>query len=169
MILIISYLIFSFILDGVMSNYVSINLVDPSIFRTIYSIIAIVVIYDYFKDDRKYLYIILILGILFDIVYTNTFILNIFIFIIIYFILKKLDYLLPNNILTINIKSLIVVYSYHIITYIILLLIHYNTYNMKILSNILIKSTIMTIIYTTLSYLIIKKIYSKFYDRKIKK
>lgn len=168
MILIISYLIFSFILDGVMSNYVSINLVDPSIFRTIYSIIAIVVIYDYFKDDRKYLYIILILGILFDIVYTNTFILNIIIFLIIYLILEKLDYLIPTNLLTINLKALISIFIYHIMTYLILLMVHYNNYNLSLLWMIIIRSIIMTIIYTSISYIIIKKIADKKNLKKIK-
>lgn len=168
MILIISYLIFSFILDGVMSNYVSINLVDPSIFRTIYSIIAIVVIYDYFKDDRKYLYIILILGILFDIVYTNTFILNIIIFLIIYLILEKLDYLIPTNLLTINLKALISIFIYHIMTYLILLMVHYNNYNLSLLWIIIIRSIIMTIIYTSISYIIIKKIADKKNLKKIK-
>lgn len=151
-----------------MSNYVSINLVDPSIFRTIYSIIAIVVIYDYFKDDRKYLYIILILGILFDIVYTNTFILNIIIFLIIYLILEKLDYLIPTNLLTINLKALISIFIYHIMTYLILLMVHYNNYNLSLLWMIIIRSIIMTIIYTSISYIIIKKIADKKNLKKIK-
>lgn len=168
MILIISYLIFSFILDGVMSNYVSINLIDPSIFRTIYSLVALVIIYDYFKNDRKYLYIIVTLGILFDIVYTNTFILNIIVFLVIYLILEKLDYLIPTNLLTINLKTLISIFTYHIMTYLILLMVHYNNYNLSLLWKILTRSIIMTIIYTSISYLVIKKIADKNNLKKIK-
>lgn len=151
-----------------MSNYVSINLVDPSIFSTIYSIVSLVIIYDYFKNDRKYLYIIFILGLLFDIVYTNTFMLNIIIFIVIYLILEKLDYLIPTNLLTINLKSLISIFVYHIMTYLILLMVHYNNYTLSLLWTILTRSIIMTIIYTSISYLIIKKIAEKKNLKKIK-
>lgn len=168
MIVIILYLIISFSLDSLMSTYISSNLIEISYLTTIYTVISLVITYNYFENQKKYLLIVIILGFLFDIVYTNTIPLNIILFILIYIVLKQLDYLMPNNIFTINIKSLITIYIYHITTYIILLLTHYNSYNLKILGFILLKSIIMTIIYTTTSYFLIKKIYYKFYDKKIK-
>ena len=80
MIVAIIYVIISFLLDGIISNIVPFNLVDPSYFKTIYSLISLVIIYNYFDNKKKYLSILVILGILFDIVYTNTFILNIIVF-----------------------------------------------------------------------------------------
>lgn len=159
MIIAVIYIIISFLLDGIMSNIISFNLVDPSYLKTIYSVVALVIIYNYFDNHQKYLTILIILGIFFDIVYTNTFILNIVVFFITYLILSSVDYLIPNNLLTINLKSLVAIYSYHILTYIILLLANYNHYNIKLLGMILIRSIIMTIIYTTISYLIMNKIY----------
>ena len=159
MIIAVTYIIISFILDSLISNLLPFNLVNPSYFKTIYSIISLVIIYNYFDNKTKYLSILIILGIFFDIVYTNTFILNVVIFLIIYIILSSLDYLIPNNIITINIKSITCISSYHILTYIILLLSNYNNYSIKLLGLILIRSIIMTIIYTTISYLIINKIY----------
>ena len=159
MIIAIIYIILSFFLDSIMSNITAFNLVDPSYFKTIYSIISLVIIYNYFDNQKKYLYILIVLGIFFDIVYTNTFILNIIIFLIIYFIIDKLDYHITNNIFTINIKSIVCVSTYHILTYIILLLANYKDYSIKLLGIILIRSLIMTIIYTTISYLIMNKIY----------
>lgn len=155
----IIYIVISFILDSLISNLIPFNLVNPSYFKTIYSIISLVIIYNYFDNKKKYLSILIILGILFDIVYTNTFILNVVIFLIIYIILSYLDYIIPTNIITINIKSITCISSYHILTYIILLLSNYNNYSIKLLGIILIRSIIMTIIYTTISYLIINKIY----------
>ena len=105
MIVIIVYTIISFLLDGLLSNYMSINIINPSYFRTIYSVISLVIIFNYFDNDTKYLKILLILGILFDIVYTNTFLLNIIIFLIIYIIIKKINIFITNNIFTINLKS----------------------------------------------------------------
>lgn len=168
MIVIIIYLIISFLLDSIISLYIPASLTTLSYFKTIYTIVSLVVIFNYFENSKKYLIIAIILGALFDTVYTNTFLLNIVIFIVVYFLLTELDYIIPNNLFTINIKSLSALYTYHILTYIILLLTHYNSYSFSILLNILMKSTIMTIIYTTISYLLIKKIYWRHFDRKIK-
>lgn len=159
MIIAVTYVIISFLLDGLISNLVPFNLINPSYLKTIYSIISLVIIYNYFDNKQKYLRILIVLGIFFDIVYTNTFILNIVVFLIIYIIQSYLDYIIPTNIVTINIKSLACIFSYHIFTYIILLLSNYNNYNIKLLGLILIRSIIMTIIYTTISYLIMNKLY----------
>lgn len=168
MIIILIYIILSFTLDGLISTYLNANIIELSYLTTIFSIISIVIIYDYFENQKKYLLVTIIMAILFDIVYTNTFLLNVIIFIIIYLIIKQLDYYISNNIFTINIKSLVAIYTYHIMTFIILLLTHYNSYDMKIFLNIILKSAINTIIYTTISYLILKKVYYKFYEKKIK-
>lgn len=168
MIVIIVYTIISFLLDGLLSNYMSINIINPSYFRTIYSVISLVIIFNYFDNDTKYLKILLIIGILFDIVYTNTFLLNIIIFLIIYIIIKKINIFIPNNIFTINLKSFLSITIYHTLSYIILLLANYQNYPFKYLLLILSRSIIMTIIYTTISYFLLKKIYFKIYDKKIK-
>lgn len=168
MIVIIIYTIISFLLDGLLSNYMSINIIDPSYFRTIYSIISLVIIYNYFDNNTKYLKILLVLGMFFDIVYTNTFLLNVVIFLIIYLIIKKINIFIPNNIFTINLKSILSITIYHILSYLILLLSNYHNYSIRLLTLILSRSIIVTIIYTTISYLVLKKIYFKIYDKKIK-
>ena len=159
MIIAVTYVIISFLLDSIISNLIPFNLIDPSWFKTIYSIISLVILYNYFDNQKKYLSIVIILGIFFDIVYTNTFILNVIVFLIIYLILSRLDYVITTNIFTINLKSIVCISSYHILTYIILLLSNYNNYSIKLLGLILIRSIIMTIIYTTISYLLMNKIY----------
>ncbi len=158
MIVLLIYLIFSFILDAFSSLYLNFSIETISIFKTIYTIISLVIIYNYFKNKTKYLIILTISGILFDIVYTNTFILNIVIFLVIYLIIKYLDYLMPNNIFTINVKSIISIIIYYILTYLIMLLSNYSIYPFILLLKIITHSLIMTIIYTTISYLILEKI-----------
>mgnify|MGYP003289224981 FL=1 len=159
MIVAVTYVIISFLIDGLMSEILPFNLVDPSWLKTIYSVISLVILYNYFDNQKKYLYLVIGLGFFFDIVYTNTFILNVVVFIIIYFILSWLDYVITTNIFTINLKSIVCVSLYHILTYIILLLSNYNDYTINLLGLILIRSIIMTIIYTTISYLLMNKIY----------
>ena len=167
MILIIIYTIISFLLDALASNLINTTLNNPSIFNTIYSVICLVIIYNYFDNDNKYLKVLLILGILFDIVYTGTILLNIIIFLIIYIIIRIINDYIPNNLLTINIKSLIAIVIYHIMSYLILDITHYDNFTSKLLI-ILPRSIIMTIIYTSISYIIIKRIYFKKYLKKIK-
>lgn len=166
--LIVIYVVLSFYLDGLLSIYLPREIVNLSYFTTIYSLVALVIIYGYFHNHKKYLYILFILGFFFDIVYTNTMLLNVIIFFLLYLLLNKLDYYLSDNLFTINIKALIVVYAYHLITYIILLMMHYNSYNFKMFCNILLKNTLMTILYATISYIIIDKIFLKRSTKKIK-
>ncbi len=168
MIIIIIYTIISFLLDSLLSNYISPSITSMSIFNTIYTIIAIILIYNYFDNDKKYLKIIIPLSILFDIVYTNTFMINIILFIIIYIIFKQLNYYIPNNLFTINIKTILGIIIYNILSYIILLLFNVNNYPITILLTIIYKSIIMTIIYTSISSILLNKIYYQFYDKKIK-
>ena len=165
MILAIIYIIVSFLLDGIISNLIPFSITDPSYFKTIYTVVSLVIMYNYFDNKKKYLIILIILGLLFDIVYTNTFLVNVIIFITLYIILIKIDYQIPTNIITINIKSIICISFYHILTYIILLLSHYSSYNINFLLLIIVRSIIMTIIYTSISYLILNKMYE---DKKIK-
>lgn len=165
MIISIIYIVLSFLLDGIISNLIPFNITNPSYFKTIYTIISLVIMYNYFDNKKKYFIILIVLGTLFDIVYTNTFLVNTIIFITLYIILSNIDYQMPTNIITINIKSIICISFYHILTYIVLLLSHYNSYNLELLLMIITRSIIMTIIYTTISYLILNKIYK---DKKIK-
>ena len=168
MIIMVIYAAISFLLDGLMSNYFSTFIVNPSYFRTIYSVIALVVMFNYFDNKSKYLYILGGLGVLFDIVYTNTFILNIVIFLIIYLFLNIMDYYLSNNVFTTNIKAILSIIIYHVVSYLIFLLGHYQNYTSELLWLILVRSIIMTIIYTTISYYVIKKTYGKKYDKRVK-
>ena len=168
MIISILYLVISFLLEGIMSNIFPSTLSNISYFITIYTIISFVIIYPYFDNDKKYYLLILIFGILFDVLYTSTFFINIFIFIIIGIIIKLLYNLFPENIFMTNIISYICIIIYHILSFIILVIVGYNDYNIMLLFNIIIHSIFMTIIYTSISYFIIKFMYNKFGIKYIK-
>lgn len=158
----------SFLLDALVSNNIGYTLTNPSFFKTIFTIIGLVNIYPYFNNDKKYLTILIIVGILFDIVYTGTFLFVTLIFVIIYLVNKFLDFFLPFNLLNINILSLISIYIYHILSFVILNLVEYNSYNINLLFNIIIHSTIGTIIYTTIIYFILTYTYNKLKIKQIK-
>ena len=91
MILLIIYVLFSFIIEGFMSNIFTSTLTNISYFTTIYTIISFVIIYPYFYNKKKYYILLVILGILFDMLYTSTFIVNVFIFLVIGFVIYLLN------------------------------------------------------------------------------
>ena len=120
MIISIIYLIISFLLENIMSNIFPSYLGQTSYFTTIYTIIALAIIYPYFISEKKYFILVVIFGILFDITYTSTFMVNLVIFILIGIIIKLLNNIMNNNIFMSNIISIISIITYHILTFIIL-------------------------------------------------
>lgn len=138
----------SFFIDGISSYYVDLSFAYISPFTTIYSIIAVVIIYQFFNNNNKYYLSCLIIGLMFDIVYTNTFILNMITFLIIGFIISKIFNVLANNTVNNIIVSCISIFIYYLFTNIILVLTGYINFNIELILKILSCSIIMTIIYS---------------------
>ena len=151
-----------------MSNIFASSLTDVSYFTTIYTVISFVVIYPYFYNKRKYYILLIIFGILFDALYTSTFIVNVFIFLWIGFVIYLLNNILSDNIFMINIISIIAIITYHLLSFIILSIAGYANYSFLLLGRIIVHSIIMTIIYTSLSYLVIKTLFNRFDIKEIK-
>ena len=168
MIISIILLIISFLFEGFISNYFSSSFNDLNFFSTLYTLITLVVIYPYFYNEKKYYILLIIFSFLIDITYTNTLILNVVIFICISLMVKFLNFILPENILMVNIMSLSSVIMYHVLSYAILTIINYNTYPFFLLLDICINSIIMTIIYTTFIYFVSRFLYTKFDMKQIR-
>ena len=168
MIISIIYLIVSFILDNFMSNIFPSTLTNTSYFTTIYILISFVILYPYFNNEKKYYILLVIFGILFDILYTGTFIFNMVLFIVVGINIKILNNLFPENVITTNLISIISITLYHVISFIILNLVSSISYDFMLLINIIIHSIIMTIVYTSISYFSIKYIFNKFNIKQIK-
>lgn len=168
MIISIVYLILSFIFDYFMSSIFSNTLTSGSYFTTIYVVISFVIIFRYFHNDKKFFWLLIIFGILFDVLYTGSFMFNTVIFLIIGLIIKNINNIFPCNIFTTNIISLCSIIVYHVISFIILELMSGIDYNIMLLFNIVIRSIIMTIIYTSISYLVMGYVFNKFNVKFIK-
>ena len=161
-------LIFSFLLQGYISTVFNYSLLNPSWFSTIYVLITLIILLPYFENKKKYIKLLIIFGLLIDIVYTNTFVLNTLNFMIIYFICQKINYILPHNILTINLLNIVAIMLYHILTFILLQLIRYDSYSIKSLLVIGTHSILMTVIYGSIMYFIIDGMLQKFGNKIIK-
>ena len=94
-------LIISFLLDGVLSNYLDYMLGDITLFNPLLTLVALLVIYPFFKkDENKYLIIAFIVGFLYDLFYTNLLFTNAILFLLLAIIYKYLYKKLEVNILT---------------------------------------------------------------------
>ena len=168
MLLTIISLILSFLLQGIMSNYLTVSKDTISWALTIYPLITILVLTPYFENKKKNIILVFLIGLLIDITYTNTFILNASIFIAIYFISKSFHFFFPYNLLTINISNILSIISYHIINFLFLSLIRYDSYGIKFFLKMITHSLLMTIIYGSIFYLIIEHITKRLELKEIK-
>lgn len=161
-------LIISVIIQGITSNYLGYIYTDLSLFSTIYVLITILVLNPYFENKKKYVIVLIIFGLIMDIVFTNTVLFNICLFLILYYFNKTFHFFLPYNFVTVNISSLCSVFLYHIITFGFLVLVKYDQYTISMLIKILSHSIIMTITYTSLIYGVCYLLYQKLELRQIK-
>lgn len=158
-------LVISFFLQGIVSNFIGYVSADLSIFSTIYILITLLLIYQSFENQNKFILLLIIFGLLVDLIYSNTLFFNTCLFFLIYRLNKMFHFLFPYNLFTINVGVLLGIYLYHIISFLFLILLRYDSYSFNVLIKILLSSTIMTIIYTSLSYLVINFL-KKYFDLK---
>ena len=168
MIISVIILIISFLLDGLMSCYFSSSFASLNIFSTLYTLIALIVIFPYFYNEKKYYILLIIFGVLMDIIYTNTFMMNVILFIIISFLVRILNYLLPENVLMLNVISVSGIIFYYVLSFVILRIIDYNVYPISILFDVCVNSILMTIIYTSMLYFLSKYLFIKFDKKQIR-
>jgi len=161
-------LFISFLLQGIASNFLAYTSGNISIFSTVYILITLMLLYPYFENKKKYLIILVIFGWLMDVVYSNTFLLNISIFYIIYKFNNLFHFFFPYNLVTINVSNVLGVFIYHILSFILLSLLSYDNYSFMMLIKILGCNIVMTVIYTTVSYLVIKIVRQKIELKEVK-
>ena len=166
MVLSVISLIFSFLLQGFVSNFQSFTIDKINMFSSVFLLINFVVLYQYFENDKKFLLLVVIFGILFDIVYTNTFVLCTAFFILLFFLNKIFNFFFPSNVVTVNLFSFLLMIIYHVLSFVILSLLNFDSYSFFVLLKVIISCLFMNIIYTTFLYYVIKFFYEKF-DLKI--
>lgn len=142
----------SFIIEGLISNYIPMNTL---LFNTLFTLISLIVIYPYFhNNDKSYLILSFITGLFYDMIYTNTFLLNAFIFVCIALIIRKINVLISNNGINVCFISLVIIIIYRIIIFSILCLVGYRNFNIKYLLYGIVSSLVLNMIYCFILYLI---------------
>ena len=148
----IAILIISFLLDGVLSNYLPLN------YAPLFSIVGLIISYDFTNEKNKYYISAFILGICYDLIYTNTFIFYGCLFMFIAFIITHISKLLNSNYLNLALSSIICTTVFRTITFFSLFLTGNINLNFIVLYRSIYRSLIVSIIYGIILKLIVSLI-----------
>lgn len=156
-------LLISIVLDGILSNFLPFLVNDLSLFTPMLTVIAIFMIYPFFrKKEKKYFITIFIVGMIYDLLYTNLVFFNGVLFLIIGFISLEIYKNFEISYLKLIIYLILIISAYEILTGIILLVFNMVPVTLyKVLYKIT-HSLILNIVYGELIYLIINLIPKKY-------
>ena len=108
--MIIGIIFISFFLDCIINILIGQN----HIFNSLCFVISIAIIYPYFKEHKNFLIVSFLIGLVYDLVITNTFILNGVVFFLLSLLIIKLNNKLSSNILNINFIFINIIIGYRL-------------------------------------------------------
>lgn len=158
----------SMLLDSIISNFINYGITSPSLFTPLFIIVAIPLIYPFFcKDNSKYLKFITICGLIYDLGFTDTLVLNAFIFFALGWVVIMFNNISVNNSLSTLAIIIICLVVYNFLNYGILYVINVHNYGISYLFNIIKSTIILNILYGWLSYYILGFISNRFRIKRI--
>lgn len=148
-------LVVSFLLDGIISFLLNKNI----ILNPLFSLCSLVIIFRYQtrQNKTKYFLLAFLLGLFYDIVYTNTLFLNAGIFLIISLIIVKFYKIFSYNLLNSIIMTLVVIIIYRSLNFIVISSVGLIDFDLSNLFKSIYSSLILNIIYISLYFLKKKK------------
>lgn len=156
-------IIISFLLEGIVSNYIPLN----SIFCPLFTLASLIVAYPYFNSDKTLYYkCSFVLGLAYDLIYTDTMIFYAFLFLFISYIITKLSIVLADNYINSIIILMICIILFRVITYILIVMTGNMSFNIHVLFKGIYSSFLANIIYIILLLLITNFIDFKFHIKK---
>lgn len=166
----IGYLIvaISFIMDGVLTNFLPYNVSELSLFTPLTTLVALILVYPlYYRRDEKYYTFAFVLGIIYDLFYTNLLFLNGFLFLLIALLYAKLYREIGEGIFRILLSIFLCIVIYELLFSGIILI--FNLVPLSF-SKVLYKidhSLLLNLLYGEVLYLFMKLIPKKYYKARI--
>lgn len=163
MIISIIIVIISLLLDGILTNFLPYLSNSLSIFTPLLTLVSIFMIYPFFKKKEiKYLIMVFIIGIIYDLFYTNLLFFNGVLFIIIGLLIIYIYKNYEITPLRLVLYIVLLVISYEVLTGLILLIFNVVPITLYKIFYKIIHSLLLNIIYGELIYLIIYLIPKKY-------
>lgn len=146
-------LVISFLLDNLISFFLNTNL----LFNPLLSLVSLIIIFRYYhrKDENKYLITSFVLGLVYDIVCTDTVFLNAGTYLLLSLFIIKFYKIFSYNLLNSAILLIIVIIIYRSITFLVLSNFNFISFNLYHLLQSIYSSLILNLLY--LSFFFLKK------------
>ncbi|MCI8460120.1 MAG: rod shape-determining protein MreD [Bacilli bacterium] len=156
-------IIISILLDGILTNYLPYLVNDLSLFTPLLSVVSIFIIYPFYrKKEKNYFITIFIVGIIYDLLYTNLLFFNAVLFTSIAIISRLIYKNFEVTPIRLIIYTTLIITSYEILTAAIILIFNLVPITFSKVLYKITHSLILNIIYIELIYLIIKVIPKKY-------
>lgn len=156
-------MIISLILDGVITNYLPFMVDNLSLFTPLFTLVSIFIIYPFYRKKEKQYYItIFILGLLYDLLYTNLLFFNAVIFVFLGFIIRIIVKNFEVDYIKIIIYIVILITLYESLTAGVLLVFNIVPITAGKLLYKISHSLLLNIIYAEILFIIIKKLPKKY-------
>jgi len=156
-------MIFSLLLDGILTNYLPYLVNDLSLFTPLLTVVTIFIIYPFYrKKNEKYFVFIFIIGIIYDLLYTNLLFFNAILFIFIGFLSKYIYKNYEITYLKLIIYTILIIISYELLTCSLIFIFHLVPLTIPKIIYKITHSLLLNIIYIEIIYLIINLIPKKY-------
>lgn len=154
MIYLMMILIGSFLLEGIFSLFVPML---SSYFFSLFTLIALISIFPYVKKQEfGFERICIFIGFAYDLIYTNTVCIHAFLFFIFAYLVRLLYHFFKENIWNQIMITLILIISYRVLSFLLLIVIGYLSADVFLLWNSIIGSIFINLIYSLLLYVILQ-------------
>ncbi len=158
-------LIVSFCFDGIISNFIPLH---SQLLIPLLTLMSLLIVYPYFNHhEDDYLKVAGVLGLCYDIVFTDTVFLNCVLFLLVALFIRLLNEWFSNNIFSVGLMAILVITFARILEYSILSLVGFFAFDWMYLFQGIYSSILLNVIYVMLLYVVTDKISRKFHIRKI--
>lgn len=156
-------IVISLLLDGLLTNYLPFMINSLSVFTPLLTVVSLFVIYPlYDKKDNKYTITVFIIGIIYDLFYTNLLFIHAIIFLLLSILIKIIYKNFKIDILKVILFITILIISYESLMGFIIWIFHLNPITIQKLIYKISHSLILNIVYGEILFLIIKYLPKKY-------
>mgnify|MGYP005768263019 FL=1 len=157
--------VLSFLLEGIVSNIVGIT---STWLVPLFSIVSLIIIYPYFNhEEGNFLKVCFAVGLFYDLVYTDTLVINACIFTLIGFFIRWLNSWMSNHAISVLFITFLTIFVYRILMYLILIVVGFLPFDLNTLVTSITSSLLLNLIYAEVLYLITDFMSKKYRIRKI--
>ena len=157
--------VLSFLLEGIVSNIVGIT---STWLVPLFSIVSLIIIYPYFNhEEGNFLKVCFAVGLFYDLVYTDTLVINACIFTLIGFFIRWLNSWMSNHAISVLFITFLTIFVYRILMYLILIVVGFLPFDLNTLVTSITSSLLLNLIYSEVLYLITDFMSKKYRIRKI--